>query len=260
MGYDNPEVFFGKHHDGQDVIAGFRFIVPVAQGTVLSSGSLLLYLEEKYPEGVGVLDYFTDDDGTLLTAHTMDVGPAGGWLAYMGTLAISDNTASNRYVAPAGAQLYGVECGAADGTVKGKVYVQPFYAYLFASSLAFRIVDTDNYWRFGLNQRGSYNYPGPNFENMVDGIPVLLAYYIQRFRDEWDTYQIWVNEDNHKVQFINEDESFNWTWEQTYTDINEAGQVYLRGGEKINLGYYAISDYLIISKYDQPELTVSIQP
>ena len=139
MGYDNPEVFFGKHHDGQNVIAGFRFVVPLAQGTTLTSGSLSLYLEEKYPEGIGVLDHFTDTNGVLLTAHTPDVGPASGWLHYSGNMIISSNRAVN-------AGVYACESAVADGVVK--VIATLNTGGPRSAGIVFRLSDEDNYWTF----------------------------------------------------------------------------------------------------------------
>lgn len=140
MGYDNVEVFFGKHHNEQDVIAGFRFVVPLAQGTQLTSGSLSLYLEEKYPEGIAVLDHFTDTNGTLLTAHTMDVGPASGWFQYSGNMQIQSNQACY-------AGFYACECNASDGEVKATCL-----GYANGNSggagLVFRLSNAANYWVF----------------------------------------------------------------------------------------------------------------
>lgn len=149
MGYDNTEVFFGRHHDGQDVIAGFRFIVPLAQGAVLTNATLSVYLEEKLGEGITALDYFTDDDETLLTAHTMDVGPAEGWLSLFGWLKIRDNQVNSETGAyqPVPNSVHFVDCAAADGIVRADVRA---YAYVNTAQggIVFRIVDSDNYWVF----------------------------------------------------------------------------------------------------------------
>ena len=122
----------------------------------------------------------------------------------------------------------------------------------------YRYQDTDNYWRFGLDQKGSYNYRGVNLRSNEEGTPFLQAYYLEQFWDEWDTYEIWAADNNHKSRFVdaNGDEIVNW--EKTTNTLNQTGDIYLRGGELESTGVYTLLDYLIIAQYKEPELTVSI--
>ena len=180
MGYDETEVFWGKHHDGQDVIAGFRFVVPLAQGTQLTSGSLSVWLEEKYPEGLAVWDKFTDDDGTLLTAHTIaPIGPAAGWFQYNGSITIQSNQAYTTTDA-----IYVLDGDVADGTVK--VSVIGFVGSGAYGGLVFRFSDSSNYWRFvavnGLNDYYLIKVVGGNSttvaSNLDGGDPSGLSYKV----------------------------------------------------------------------------------
>ena len=78
--------------------------------------------------------------------------------------------------------------------------------------------------------------------------------------NEWATYEIWTYNNDHQLRFFNQNwgETI-WPYTDVNSDINLAGSVYLRAGDKIDYGHNVIFDYLIIAKYKQPELTVSIE-
>ncbi|MCH7759139.1 DUF2341 domain-containing protein, partial [Patescibacteria group bacterium] len=122
--------------------------------------------------------------------------------------------------------------------------------------------DDNNYWRFGLNQKSSYSNYGLNFSKYLSGAEILLNDYNQGYRlwNEWATYEIWTYNNDHQLRFLNPSwGEIIWPYTDVNNDINLAGSVYLRAGDQIDPGHNVIFDYLIIAKYKQPELTVSIE-
>lgn len=93
-------------------------------------------------------DTFTDADGTLLTAHTMNVGP--GWTAVAGTFKVLSNKATpnsdvddDRVVTDAGKADYVLQCDVAP--------TGAFITFSRAASLLVRYTDSTHYWLLDIN-------------------------------------------------------------------------------------------------------------
>lgn len=183
MGYADVEVFAGKDHAGNDVLAGFRFTsVTVAQGAVVTEAKLTLWLEEMYPEGMAVLDHFTDTNGVLLSAHTPDVGPVAGWSIEAGSLNIESNYA--RTIGSALTQVAVVDGESADGTLKCSVNPSSGQA-----GIVFRFADTDNYWLLAA-------YSNLRLYKYVAGVETEYACAAVELRGQWSDLKVVLDGDD----------------------------------------------------------------
>ncbi|NQT61840.1 MAG: DUF2341 domain-containing protein [Candidatus Marinimicrobia bacterium] len=123
----------------------------------------------------------------------------------------------------------------------------------------YRYQDTNNYWRFGLNQITSYDYRGVNLESNEGGTLFLQAYYnLEQFWDEWDTYEIWAADDSHYARFTDANEGRIVDWIKVSDYQNQAGDIYFRGSEFETTSVNALLDYIIISQYTEPNHEISI--
>jgi len=195
MSYDESTVRMGVDHLGNDIYGGFRFVVPVPQGSTLTSGLLMLWLERKYRPGMTVLDTFTDDTGTLLTAHTMDVGPPMGWVAYVQTsyaITIESNQAELHH----GLTIYVCECGEADGTVQ----VEAKGSTKGVFGLVFRLRDGSNYWYFIGRALWGYIPAYLRLYKMIDDVPTMMGDNAYAFgvTPDFHTFKVVMNGSNIK--------------------------------------------------------------
>ncbi len=120
----------------------------------------------------------------------------------------------------------------------------------------YRCQDQDNHWRFGLNQRNSYDYRGLNFEKMVGSLGSLLRYYKYDFWNEWDVYEIWAFDKYHQTNFTDQSGQ-KWTWDFEDED-NKTGNIFLKTGPETSAGKSVLVDYFYISKY-QPGIAVFLK-
>jgi len=77
MGYTENDVFIGTGYSAGDPSGGFRFTLDIPQGATIAEAILRLYVEQMYPSGQGVRDFFVDSNDTDILNHAMDLGP--GW-------------------------------------------------------------------------------------------------------------------------------------------------------------------------------------
>lgn len=90
-------------------------------------------------------DTFTDFDGTLLTAHVMDIGP--GWTVFNGTWEIQSNGVVELVGLPASC-VAASDALASNVVIRVTVFIQP--ATWIAAMIAGRVIDQDNCWLCGI--------------------------------------------------------------------------------------------------------------
>jgi len=120
--------------------------------------------------------------------------------------------------------------------------------------IEYRKIDENNFYRFGLNQKESYNYRGPNFERKINGYSHLLNYYKQDFYNKWVECEVKAYESNHQVSFISENIEKNWSVTSHYlTEENEDYRIYITNNSADISKTATKVDYLMIGQYTQPE-------
>ena len=198
MGYTDVEVFAGKDFFGNEVYGGFRFVVNMLQGSEILSAQLELYLEQMYPaDEVAILDHFTDSNGVDLEGHTMDLGPATGWVAASGAITTESNVAKQDLT---GTQLYVCETDAADGTVQCKTNLGLGGGN--ETGIIFRYVDTQNYWRLRLQHDGFSPFP-LRVEKIVANVLTTVDTDMGYAQSTWYTFKAVLDGDSIKCYVDN---------------------------------------------------------
>ena len=200
MGYTDVDVFAGRDSFGNDVYGGFRFVVNVLQGSEILSAQLEPYLEQMYPaDEVGVLDHFSDVNGTDLNVHTMDLGPATGWIEEVvgKTIEIQSNQALAAWL---GDGFYSVECNNTDGTIITDAFVIDVGTNKGLGGILFRYDDPDNYWWFGITHTLG---PGPwcswHLYKVVGGSQISVdSLYKWQHSYVWHNLKVVLDGDNIK--------------------------------------------------------------
>jgi hypothetical protein len=113
--------------------------------------------------GVLLKDTFTDTDGTLLTAHTMDVGP--GWTQPSGSAWEIRSNQANHLSSDQQVRVYS-DAGKANVT-----YTLDVVLSSFEFGVVFRFIDSANYWYVYY----ACNYGGSQLWKRVSGVKTSVA-------------------------------------------------------------------------------------
>jgi hypothetical protein len=191
MGYNERDIFVGKDVNGNEICAGFRLQMNVAQGTSLTEAILSLWPLRLYPAGTPFWDRF-EGDNVPLEEHTAILHSSLPWVKRIGQGSINNGNRV-RITGTAGVNIYTIDPGEADGIV----YT---YAYLDGSGhigLVFRFADLDNYWYL----MGNYSNNDLYLYKVVDGNHTKLDQVNADDPNNWRHYEVVLNGDSIKCYF-----------------------------------------------------------
>lgn len=120
-----------------------------------------------FAQRVLLLDTFVDSNGTALTAHSMNIGP--GWFTGFGSVTTIQNNNASVTLASSGTTVTLAESGSSDVVIQ--CHVTATFVPNFLAGLAFRWVDSSNYWAFWYQTASS----GFELRKYVSGVPTVVA-------------------------------------------------------------------------------------